>query len=156
MNAWDDGAAAEIMAEHRDRPGALLPMLIALQDRFGFVAPDAVPAIAETLNLSRAEVHGVVSFYHDFRTEPPGTHVLRLCRAEACQARGARALADHLQARLHVGFGETTVDRRFTLEPAYCLGNCALGPALSVDGRLHGRVTPEAADAILADPEAGP
>jgi formate dehydrogenase subunit gamma len=139
----------ETATPYADRPGALLPMLHALQDRFGYVPPEAVPIVAELLNLSRAEVHGVVSFYHLFRTSPAGAHTLYLCRAEACQAMGARALERHARARLGVGFHETTADGRFTLEPIYCLGNCACSPAVMIDETVHGRVTPAKLDALL-------
>lgn len=130
-------------------PGALLPMLHALQDEFGYVEPGAVPVIAGLLNLSQAEVVGVVAFYPDFRRVPRGRHTLRICRAEACQAMGGDALASHIQARLGVGPGETTPDGRMTLEAVYCLGNCALSPAVMLDGTLCGRVTPESVDQLI-------
>ncbi len=136
---------------HRSRPGALLPILHEIQGALGHVPPDAVPEIAHGLNLSRAEVHGVVTFYHDFRNAPPGRHVVRVCRAESCQAVGADALATHLEQTLGVDSHGTTNDRAFTLEPVYCLGNCALSPAVVVDGEVYGRVTPERLDALLAD-----
>jgi formate dehydrogenase subunit gamma len=131
-------------------PGALLPILHGIQDALGFVSPDAVPMIAKHLNLSLAEVHGVVSFYHYFRTLQPGRHVLHVCRAEACQARGSSALETHAQASLGIGWHGTTADGAITLEPVYCLGNCALGPSVMFDQRLVGRVTPERLDALIA------
>jgi formate dehydrogenase subunit gamma len=124
-------------------PGPLLEILHAVQDELGCVPAEAVPLIAEGLNISRAEVHGVVSFYHHFRARAPGRHVVQLCRAEACQAMDARALEQAVRARLRIGFGETTPDGRVTLEAVYCLGNCACAPSMMVNGELHGRVTPE-------------
>jgi formate dehydrogenase subunit gamma len=131
------------IAENLHREGAMLPILHAVQDALGFVPPDALPRIAEALNVSRAEVHGVVTFYHDFRTAPAGRHVVRVCRAEACQALGSDAVAETAKASLGVDFKQTREDGAVTLEPVYCLGNCALGPSLLLDGRLIGRVTPE-------------
>lgn len=137
------------IAQHRDRPGALLPVLHAVQDAVGYVPKEAVPLIAQALNLSRAEVHGVVSFYHTFRQQPPGRHVLQLCRAEACQAVGAGALEAHARHRLGIDYHGTTADGALTLEPVYCLGNCALGPSMTVDGQLLGRVTPQRFDTLV-------
>ena len=131
------------------RPGALLPILHAIQDEIGYVPESAVPIVANVLNLSRAEVHGVVTFYHFFRTRPPGRHTLYLCRAEACQSMGARELERHVKETLNIDFHETTADGRFTLEPVYCLGNCACSPAVMLDEDVHGRVTPERLDALL-------
>ena len=142
-----------IAADLRGRPGPLIEVLHAIQAQLGYVPPAAVPLVASELNLSRAEVHGVVSFYHYFRSAPPGAHTLSVCRAESCQAVGADALAGHARQRLGVDFHETTPDGRFSLEPVYCLGNCACSPAVMIDGRLHGRVTPERLDALLADVE---
>jgi len=140
---------AAILRARRHQPGALLPILHDIQDALGFVPPDAVPAIARALNLSRAEVHGVISFYHHFRDRPAGRHVLQLCRAEACQAVGADALADHAQRELGCGWHQTTADGAITLEPVYCLGQCAVGPALMAGTELHGGVTPARLDALL-------
>ena len=137
-----------VLAKLKDLPGALLPVLHGIQDALGHVPKDAVPVVAKSLNLSRAEVHGVVSFYHWYRTERPGEHVIHLCRAEACQAVGGRALETHVKATLGVDFHETTADGRYTLEPAYCLGNCAVGPSLLIDMQLKGRVTPERFDRL--------
>jgi formate dehydrogenase subunit gamma len=131
-------------------PGALLPILHAIQERFGHVPGAAVAIVADVLNLSRADVHGVVSFYRDFRDAKPGRHVVKLCRAEACQAVGARGLERHATATLGVRFGETTADGAITLEPVYCLGNCAAGPSMMVDGEPVGRVDAAAFDATVA------
>ena len=139
-----------IVAHHRERPGPLLEVLHAIQAAFGYVPAGAVPVVAEELNLSRAEVHGVVTFYHFFRGSPPGAHTVSLCQAESCQSMGAEALAEHARARLGIDFHQTTADGRFSLEPIYCLGNCACSPAAMFDGRLYGRVTPEAFDALIA------
>ena len=116
----------------------------------------AVPLIAEQLNLSRAEVHGVVTFYHHFRHDPPGRHTLQLCRAESCQSMGADALAEHARARLGIDFKQTTSDGAITLEPVYCLGNCACSPAVMIDGELFGRVTPERFDELVSAAEKAP
>jgi len=147
---------AAVLEQLRDVPGALLPVLHEIQHELGHVPPEAVPAIARALNLSRAEVHGVLSFYTHFRTAPAGEHVLQVCRAEACQASGCRALEAHIKDRLGIDYGATTADGKVTLEPVYCLGNCACGPSLQVDDRLHARMTPQAFDALLADLEVKP
>lgn len=139
----------DAIAANRALPGALLPVLHAIQDALGFVPPAAVPRIAHALNLSQAEVHGVLTFYHDFRSSPPGRHVLKLCRAEACQAMGADALAARLTGRLGIAWKETTRDGALTIEPVYCLGNCALSPAVLLDGKLRGRITADVLDGIV-------
>jgi formate dehydrogenase subunit gamma len=139
---------------NRDRIGALLPVLHAIQDKLGHVPPDAVPMIANALNLSRAEVHGVISFYHDFRTEPSGEHIVHLCRAEACQAMGARELEQHARERLGVGYGQTTADGLFTLQPVYCLGNCACAPSIRINDDVHARVSAARFDELIAGLEA--
>lgn len=139
---------------HRGGVGPLLPVLHGIQDKLGFVPADAVPLIAAALKLSRAEVHGVLSFYHDFRSEAPGEHIVHLCRAEACQAMGARDLEAHAKRRLGIDFGATTADGRITLEPVYCLGNCACSPSIRIDDELHARVTPERFDALIGALEA--
>ena len=136
---------------NRTLDGALLPVLHAVQRRLGHIPPDALPAIAHELNLSRAEVHGVLTFYHWFRTTPPGRTVLHLCRAEACQALGAARLAAHAKQSLGVDFHGTTPDGAVPLEPVYCLGNCSLGPSMLVGERLHGRVTPQRFDTLVAE-----
>ncbi len=133
----------EVLARFANEPGPLLEILHAVQNELGCVPHEAVPLIADGLNLSRAEVHGVISFYHHFRERAPGRYVVQLCRAEACQSMNSRALEEFVRGRLRLGFGETSADGRFTLEPVYCLGNCACAPSLMVNGELHGRVTPE-------------
>lgn len=140
----------QIVAAHHQMPGALLPILHAIQDEIGHVPPAAVPAIATGLNLSRAEVHGVISFYHHFRTHPAGRQVVQICRAEACQAVGAAALEAHAKKSLGIGFHETTQDGAVTLEATYCLGNCACGPSVRVGDDVYGRVSPQRFDALLA------
>jgi formate dehydrogenase subunit gamma len=148
--ALEAGLSA-ILDRLKDTPGALLPILHAVQNEFGYVPAAAVPIIAGALNLSRAEVHGVISFYHYFREAPPGRHVIHLCRAEACQSMGARALEAHVRQALGIEFHEATPSGQFSLEPVYCLGNCACSPALMVDGELYGRVTPERFDEVVAE-----
>jgi formate dehydrogenase subunit gamma len=131
-----------IFSRHRQRPGALLPILHDIQDAMGYIPAEAVPLIAKELNLARAEVHGVLTYYHYFRQKPPGRHVVRVCCAEACQAVGGEALAAHAEARLR--------DGDMTVEPVYCLGLCAIGPAIQVDETtLHAHVTPEKFDALI-------
>jgi formate dehydrogenase subunit gamma len=146
---WDTTIALARIGALQSLPGALIPMLHALQEEFGYVDDAAVPLLADALNLSRAEVVGVISFYHDFRREPPGRRVLRVCRAEACQSMGSEALVQHLRTRLDIDFGETTDDGAISLEPVYCLGNCALAPAVMLDNRLYGLVSPARADRML-------
>ncbi|MEO8460507.1 MAG: formate dehydrogenase subunit gamma [Dokdonella sp.] len=142
-------AIVEIVTRLQSLPGALLPILHGVQDSLGYVPPSTVPIIANALNLSRAEVHGVISFYHHFRSQPPGRHVLRLCRAEACQAMGAAAIEHHVRERLGINFRETSADGSVTLEAVYCLGNCACAPSLMIDDQVHGRLTTERVDSIL-------
>ncbi len=142
-----------ILTRMRDRPGPLLEILHGIQDHLGFVPGAAVPLIAAELNLSRAEVHGVVTFYHHFRHTPPGRHIVQICRAESCQSMGAESLAEHAMRRLGVEFQETTADGAFSLHPVYCLGNCACSPAVMIDGELYGRVTPARLDELLAQRE---
>jgi len=141
---------AEIIAAHAHREGPLLPILHDIQHAFGHVPQAALPQVAKALNLSKAEVHGVMSFYHDFREEKAGAHVVKLCRAEACQAVGADRVAAHAQKALGVGWHGTTTDGKVTLEPVFCLGLCACGPAAMVDGKLVGRVDEARVDALLA------
>jgi formate dehydrogenase subunit gamma len=140
-----------IIARHAGMPGPLLPILHAVQDAFGYIPADAVPRIASGLHLSRAEVHGVISFYHYFRHHKPGKHVLQVCRAEACQAMNCELTEAQAKQRLGADYGGTSADGQFTLEAAYCLGNCAAAPSVLVDDKLYGRVTPERLDQILAD-----
>ena len=148
---WSAERTAQIIAEHRGAEGPLLPILHAVQHAFGHVPEDAVPIIAQALNLSRAEVHGVVTFYHDFTSKPRGRRVLKLCRAEACQAAGGDALASHAKSRLGVDFGSTTADGRVTLEPVYCLGLCSVSPSAMLDSRLIGRLDTNKLDALIAE-----
>ncbi|MGB8814105.1 MAG: formate dehydrogenase subunit gamma [Paracoccaceae bacterium] len=145
----------EILEAHQGMEGPLLPILHAIQATFGYVPQEALPVIAKNLNLSRAEVHGVMSFYHDFREEPAGRHVLKLCRAEACQAVGADRVAEHAKKSLGIEWHETTRDGAVTLEPVFCLGLCACGPAALVDGRVVGRVDEARFDALVADMKTG-
>lgn len=155
---WSADRALAIIEDYRDVPGALLPALHALMAEFGHIAPAAIPLLAEAMTLSRADVQGVVSFYHDFRTTPPGRHVIKLCRAEACQSMGSARLEAHAKSHLAVDWGQTTEDGEFTLEPVFCLGNCALSPAVMVDEQLFGRVDPRRFDTILtavAEPAPG-
>lgn len=142
-----------VTARLRDEPGPLLEVLHGVQAALGHVPAGAVPLIARELDLSRAEVHGVLSFYRYFRSSPAGRHVLRLCRAEACQSMGARALEAHAKARLGIDFHQTSADGAFSLEPVYCLGNCTCAPAVMIDDELHGRVTPRSLEALLAELE---
>lgn len=148
---WNADTARAIIIENADRPGALLPILHALQEQFGYIDREAEPLIADVLNITRAEVHGVVTFYHDFREQPAGRHVLKICRAESCQARGADALAAQAEARLGVPFGDTSADGRVTLEPVYCLGLCSVSPSAMLDGKVFGRLNADRLDAILAE-----
>jgi formate dehydrogenase subunit gamma len=148
---WDEKRGAEIIAEHAKQEGATLVILHALQEAFGYVPEAAVPMVAQALNLSRAEVHGVFTFYHDFRHKPAGRHVLKLCRAEACQAAGGDALAARAESKLGVSLGHTTADDRVTLEPIYCLGLCATAPSAMLDGRLIGRLDEKRLDALVAE-----
>ncbi|ODN71540.1 formate dehydrogenase subunit gamma [Methylobrevis pamukkalensis] len=141
----------EIVSSHLGLEGPLLPILHAVRETFGYVPEAAVPVIAEELNLSRAEVHGVVTFYHDFNRAPHGRHVVKICRAEACQSVGVETLVAHAERSLGVSMGETSPDGRVTLEPIYCLGLCACAPAAMVDGRIIGRLDMEAIDEIVAE-----
>ena len=147
--AWNKQTAQEIIRENLTMDGAALPIFHALQRTFGFIHDDAVPMVAEALNLTRAEVYGIVTFYHDFRREKPGRHVLKLCRAEACQSMGGDALADHAQGVLGTTWGETTRDGSVTLEPVFCLGLCACAPTAMMDGEVVGRLDRERLDALL-------
>jgi len=142
-------AIGNVIASFAARQDNLLPILHDIQDQFGFVPPAAVPLIAAALNLSRAEVHGVVSFHHHFRSVAPGRHVLRLCRAEACQAMGARQIEAHVRTRLGIGFDETSADGALTLEAVYCLGNCACAPSAMLDGQVHGRLSLQTIDRLV-------
>jgi formate dehydrogenase subunit gamma len=147
---WTIERASALIADHADREGPLLPILHAFVAEFGHVPDAAVPMVAEALNLSRAEVYGVLTFYHDFRREPAGRHVLKLCRAEACQAAGGDALAARAEGKLGVKMGDTTADGRVTLEPIYCLGLCSVSPSAMLDGKIHGRLDEKKLDALIA------
>ena len=148
---WSDGRAATILLEHGSGEGRLLPVLHAVQAAFGHVPAEAVPLLADHFNLSRAEIHGTISFYHDFRHHPPGRHVLKLCRAEACQAMGADRLHDNVKQQLGIGWHGTTADGRLTLEPVFCLGLCATAPAALLDDKPLVRLEAAALAVRLAD-----
>lgn len=148
---WNPDVVSDILKVHVEREGALLPILHDIQKAFGFVPESAVPMVADALNLSRAEVHGALTFYHDFRHEPAGKHVLKFCRAEACQSAGGDALAARAEQELGVAIGKTTADRQVTLEPTYCLGLCAVAPSAMLNGRVVGRLDEKKLDALLAE-----
>jgi formate dehydrogenase subunit gamma len=150
-HATEVGAAvAAALAEHDGKPGPLLVVLHAVQESLGYIPDDAIPLIAAGLNLSRADVHGVITFYHHFRRTPPGRHVIYLCRAEACQSMQSASLHQHATTTLGADFHHRTADGLFSIEPVYCLGNCALAPAMMIDERVYGRVTPARFDAAVA------
>ena len=150
-NTWDAEQAVAIIATHANREGPTLVVLQALQEAFGHVPEAAIRMVAEALNLSRAEVHGVFTFYHDLREKPAGKHVLKLCRAEACQAAGCDDLVAHAEGKLGVAMGGTSADGRVTLEPVYCLGLCATAPSAVLDGRVVGRLDAKRLDALVAE-----
>lgn len=133
------------------KPGALLPILHDIQETLGYIPPDSVPQIAKALNQSSAEIHGVITFYHQFRTHPVGKHNVEICRAEACQAMGSRTLERHAKASLGIDYHQTTGDGAIFLEPVYCLGNCACSPSVRIGDRVHARVTPERFDALMEE-----
>lgn len=147
----DHNVVRDVIEQKKSMPGALLPILHGIQEQVGFIPKDSVALIAKALNLSRAEVHGVITFYHYFRTQPPGLHTIYLCRAESCQAMNSEALEAHITARLGIGYHQTTPDGVFSLEPIYCLGNCACSPSLMIDREVYGRVTPQSFDEILGE-----
>lgn len=151
MNQQDlnQHAVQEAIARLKHQPGALLPILHGIQDSIGHIPPEAVPVIAKELNLSRAEVHGVITFYHYFRQTPPGRHTVQICQAESCQAMGSAKLTEHAKKTLGIDFHETTADQEFSLEPVYCLGNCACSPAVMIDENVYGRVSNERLDHLL-------
>lgn len=151
---WSEERTIEIISDHAALEGPLMPILHALQHAFGHVPQEAIPVIARELNLSRAEVHGVVTFYHDFRPELPGKHVLKLCRAEACQSMGCEPLVARAESKLGVSCGETSADGRVTLEAVYCLGLCATAPSAMLDGRVVGRLDDRRLDALLKEAQA--
>lgn len=153
MSALDAAALEQVnlaLAKYQGAPGPLLQVLHAVQDGLGYIPPAAVPVIADALNLSRAEVHGVVTFYHYFRQTPAGKHKVQICQAEACRSMHCDVLTEHAKQKLNVDLHQTTADGTITLEPVYCLGNCACSPAIMIDGELHGRVTPERFDSLIA------
>lgn len=149
--SWSEDRVLEIVAAHRTERGPLLPILHDLVETFGFVDTRSVVVVAEALNLSRAEVHGVVTFYRDFRTTPGGAVELRICRAEACQSLGADALLADAVERFGVAVGGTTADGRLTLDEVFCLGDCALGPAVMIDREVHGRMDGERLAGLVAE-----
>jgi formate dehydrogenase subunit gamma len=149
LPATQSEAVDALVARFASLPGPLLPLLHAVQEELGFIPDGAIARIAQGLNLSRAEVHGVVSFYHWFRRHPSGRHVVHVCRAEACQAVNGEATEAHARRALGVDYHGTSADGQFTLEAAYCLGNCAAGPSVMIDDKLYGRVTPERLDELL-------
>lgn len=147
--AWDRDKVLGIITALKAMPGALMPILHGIQDEIGYVPEEAVPLMADALNLSRAEVHGTLTFYHHFRTTPPGRHHVEICRAEACQSMGANRLVKHAKETLGVDFHETTADGAISLDQVFCLGNCACSPSIMVDGEVVGEVSTEAFDAIV-------
>ena len=151
LNINMDAKVNALIAEHQHLPGALLPVLHAIQDNIGYVPESSYEPIAKSLNLSVAEVHGVVTFYHHFRTHKPGSHILQICRAESCQSMGSEVLEAHAKKCLNIDYHQTTADQNITLEPIYCLGNCALSPAVMLDEEVYGRVTPSDLDALIAE-----
>ena len=146
-----ESRTAAVIAEHQGLEGPLMPILHGIQEEFGYVPQESLPVIADALNLSNAEVYGVVTFYHDFRKHPAGRHVLKVCRAEACQSMGGDALAARLQQLLGISFHETAKDGSVTLEPVYCLGLCACAPAAMLDGEVIGRLDAEKLEEILEE-----
>ncbi|MGK0500262.1 MAG: formate dehydrogenase subunit gamma [Oceanicoccus sp.] len=140
-----------IVSAMQDKPGALLPILHAIQDQLGYIPDAAVATIAGGLQLSRAEVHGVISFYHFFRSKPVGNHVVQICRAESCQAMGSRRLEAHAKSQLNIDYHQTTADGEITLEPVYCLGNCACSPSLRINQAVHSHVDEQQFDQLIAE-----
>jgi len=151
---WTSERAIEIIAQHKDQKGATLPILHALQEVFGCVPLEAEPLIADALNITRAEVHGCVTFYHDYRRQPPGRRVLKICLAESCQASGVRALEKRAKEKLGVEMGGTTADNRVTLEPVYCLGLCHSSPAAMLDREVYAGLDEERLDELLKEAQA--
>ncbi len=146
---WDEQEALQVIAQFASLKGGLMEALHGLQHAFGYIPTESYELLADAFNLSRAEVYGVKSFYHDFRSEPAGHHVIQICQAESCQAMGSRRLTSHVQNMLGIKLGETTHDGHFTLEAVYCLGNCAVSPNVTLDGRLHARMSEQAIDNLL-------
>ncbi len=146
---YDSAIATEIINNYGAAPEMLVQILVAFVERYSYISEEAMRQIAQELNLSRAEVYGVVNFYHDFRTQPPGKHRVKICQAESCQAMGSRELTLHAERKLGVSLSETTEDGALTLEPVYCLGNCACSPAVMIDERLYGRVDADKFDQLI-------
>lgn len=147
---FDRSIASEIIANFGAEPRMLVQILQAFVERYTYVDKEAIRQIADELNLSRAEVHGVISFYHDFRTEPAGRTIVKICQAEACQAMGSRQLTEHVESKLGLSLHQTADDGSVTLEPVYCLGNCACSPAVMIDDQVHGRVDSDRFDVLMA------
>ncbi len=147
--SWDQGEALQIIAQCASLKGGLMEALHGLQHAFGYIPAESYALLAEGFNLSEAEVYGVKSFYHDFTSAPKGRHVIQICQAEACQSRGSRALTKHVQNQLGITLGQTSPDGHFTLEAVYCLGNCAVSPNITLDGKLYGRVSADHMDHLL-------
>jgi len=156
LNPTDAATVTRIALNLADKPGPLLEVLHGVQHALGHVPAGAIPLIASALNLSRAEVHGVVTFYHHFRDTPPGRQTVQICRAEACQSMRGVELEAHAKIRLGIDFHETTPDGKYSLEPVYCLGNCACAPSIMIGEEIHGRVTPALFDELLSQPENAP
>jgi formate dehydrogenase subunit gamma len=150
LNPEDLKIVDHCIADYQGMPGALLPLLHAIQDNIGYVPELAFPLISKALSLSVAEVHGVVTFYHHFRTQKPGRHILQICRAESCQAMGSDAIEAYIKKKLDLNFHETTPDGEITLEPIYCLGNCACSPSVMIDEEVYGRVDSQKIDQLIA------
>ena len=150
-SSWGPEQVRSIVTQYQSEPGALLPILHAVQDELGYIPPDCLSLIAEGLNLSRAEVHGVVSFYHYFRSAPVGNNVVQICRAESCQAMGSRALESHAKTSLKIDYHQTTADGEITLEPVYCLGNCACSPSVRVGQDVIGNMDSEKFDQLVSE-----
>lgn len=151
QHQWDREQVVALIEELQHKPGALLPILHAIQEAVGYVPADSLALIAEALNLSRAEVHGVVSFYHHFRSTPPGRHTVQICRAESCQALGSRELEAYAKQTLKVDYHQTTADGEITLEPVYCLGNCACSPSVRVGDEVYGQMNTDKLDALVEE-----
>ncbi len=151
---WDIAEASAIVAARANENGAALPILHDLMARFGYIHREIVPVVADALNLSRAEIHGTVTFYHDFKDHPPGRRTIKVCRAEACQSRGAFAVADELKRELGIDWHGTTADGAITIEPVYCLGLCACAPAVLVDGEPIGNLSVQTVGDLIAEARA--
>jgi formate dehydrogenase subunit gamma len=151
---WSEERALALVERHLGDRGPVMPILHELQAEFGYIDPRAIDLVAEAVNLSKADVYGVITFYKDFRSEPPGASLIQVCRAEACQSMGAEQLARHAREHLGIEFGATTPDGAISLEQVFCLGNCALSPAVMIDGKLKGRVDEASFDELVADARA--